>query len=349
MRFKGQFSGHETFPLCAIFGCAKLTMPLGTGAARTIFSAPESIITFGVGKNMALAIRHWALACGIIEEQGGLGLPTLGRSLFGGERPWDPIQERPATAWLVQWQIAGDPKMTTTWFWAFNHLSVQTFDHEALSSSILQYADQGNGRASLKRRSRATSSASFEATSRGLKRPLGRRFGAGFGRAWAYPTVGGPSLRVSAWPEAESSRRRFRLCAECLLGATFADAVTLSVERSPTSRALPAASSSSTKFSMVQRLTAMEEVTRGRIVWSDTAGVRQVLRPKPCNHPACSSGDRLFAGQNLRRAATPSPRSPSPAAFSDRSGWTAIWRRSTRCRDLSVSDPQPTASRHGAL
>jgi hypothetical protein len=48
--------------------------------------------------------------------------------------------ERPATAWLVQWQVAGDPKMTTTWYWAFNHLAAQTFDRDALSTSILRYA-----------------------------------------------------------------------------------------------------------------------------------------------------------------------------------------------------------------
>ena len=28
----------------------------------------------------------------------------------------------------------------TTWYWAFNHFAAQTFDHEALSTSILQYA-----------------------------------------------------------------------------------------------------------------------------------------------------------------------------------------------------------------
>ena len=90
---------------------------------------------------MALAICHWALACGIIEENGSrVGATELGQSLFGGERPWDPYMERPATAWLVQWQVAGDPKMTTTWYWAFNHLAAQTFDHDALSTSILQYA-----------------------------------------------------------------------------------------------------------------------------------------------------------------------------------------------------------------
>jgi hypothetical protein len=88
--FRGQFSGHETFPLRHLWLC-KAYDAVKHGADRTVFTGPESIVTFGVGKNMALAIRHWALACGIIEENGTKAHPTeLGQNLFGGERPWDP-------------------------------------------------------------------------------------------------------------------------------------------------------------------------------------------------------------------------------------------------------------------
>jgi len=46
-----------------------------------------------------------------------------------------------ASGHSVAYSMAGrrDPRMTTTWYWAFNHLTAQTFDHETLSSSILQY------------------------------------------------------------------------------------------------------------------------------------------------------------------------------------------------------------------
>ena len=92
--FKGQFSGHETFPLRHLW-LRKAFDAVESGAPRTIFSSPESIVTFGVGKNMALAIRHWALACGVIEERDmRVGATELGRNLFGGERPWDPFMEK---------------------------------------------------------------------------------------------------------------------------------------------------------------------------------------------------------------------------------------------------------------
>src|ERR1700677_5009862 len=108
--FKGQFSVHETFPLRHLW-LRKAFDAVEPGVPRTIFSSPESIVTFGVGKNMALAIRHWALACGIIAEEGAAVRPSdLGTSLFGGEKPWDPFMERPATTWLVQWLVAGNPE-----------------------------------------------------------------------------------------------------------------------------------------------------------------------------------------------------------------------------------------------
>jgi len=56
-RFKGQFSGHETFPLRHLW-LRKAYDAVERGAPRTVFRAPESIVTFGVGKNMALAIRY---------------------------------------------------------------------------------------------------------------------------------------------------------------------------------------------------------------------------------------------------------------------------------------------------
>ena len=67
-KFKGQFSGHETFTLRHLW-LRKAFDAVENGAPRNIFSNPDAIIRFGVGKNMALAIRHWALACGIIEEE----------------------------------------------------------------------------------------------------------------------------------------------------------------------------------------------------------------------------------------------------------------------------------------
>lgn len=284
--FKGQFSGHETFPLRHLW-LRKAFDAVESGVPRTVFSNPESIVTFGVGKNMALAIRHWAIACGVIEEQEALVEATeLGQSLFGGERPWDPFMEKQATAWLVQWQVAGDPKMTTTWYWAFNHLVAQTFDHEALSTSILQYARARQWSRIAEKtvirdvecfiRSyvpRADSAAGEDAlepvlAELGLIRPIG-------GRLYEFRRGPKPSLPDGV----------FAYALNAFWQRHAPTAATLSVEAITYEAGSPGRVFKLDENSIVERLTAMEEVTHGRIVWSDTAGVRQVLRVKSVGNP----------------------------------------------------------------
>ena len=293
--FKGQFSGHETFPLRHLW-LRKAFDAVASGAPRTIFSSPDSIVTFGVGKNMALAIRHWALACGIIEEKASRVEATeLGQNLFGGERPWDPYMERPATAWLVQWQVAGDPRMTTTWYWAFNHLAAQTFNHDDLSTSILQYARTRQWsriaektvtrdvecfiRSYVPRVDKTAGEDALEPVlaELGLIRPVA-------GRLYEFRRGPKPSL-----PDAV-----FAYALNAFWRRHAPNAATLSVESIVYEPGSPGRVFKLDENSVVERLTAMEDVTRGRVVWSDTAGVRQVLRVKPISNPlgllACAYG-----------------------------------------------------------
>lgn len=284
--FKGQFSGHETFPLRHLW-LRKAFDAVESGAPRTIFSSPDSIVTFGVGKNMALAIRHWALACGIIEEKGPrVGATELGQSLFGGERPWDPYMERQATAWLVQWQVAGDPKMTTTWYWAFNHLAAQTFDHDALSTSILQYA-----------RARQWSRIAEKTVTRDVEcfiRSYVPRVDKTAGEDALEPVlaelglirpVAGRLYEFRRGPKPSLPDGVFAYALNAFWSRYAPNAATLSVEAIAYEPGSPGRVFKLDENSVVERLTAMEDVTRGRIVWSDTAGVRQVLQVKPISSP----------------------------------------------------------------
>jgi hypothetical protein len=54
--------------------------------------------------------------------------------------------------------------------------------------------------------------------------------------------------------------------------------------------------------SVIERLAGLEEITRGNLVWSDTAGVRQVLKVKPITKPL-SLLDAAYRGERLRRRA----------------------------------------------
>lgn len=302
--FKGQFSGHETFPLRHLW-LRKAFDAVESGAPRTIFSNPDSIVTFGVGKNMALAIRYWALACGIIEENGSrVGATELGKGLFGGERPWDPYMESPATTWLVQWQVAGDPKTTTTWYWAFNHLTAQTFDHDALSTSILQYA-----------RARQWSRIAEKTVTRDVEcfiRSYVPRVDKTAGEDALEPVlaelslirpVAGRLYEFRRGPKPSLPDGVFAFALNAFWSRHAPNAATLSVEAITYEPGSPGRVFKLDENSVVERLTAMEDVTRGRIVWSDTAGVRQVLRVKPISNPLGLLAGAYRVANDKRRAA----------------------------------------------
>jgi len=117
---------------------------VASGAPRSV-SADQSHRHVWRGKNMALAIDIGLLAAASLRRKGRC--PTTNwPNIFSARTPLGSIHGASGTAWLIQWQVAGDPRMTTTWYWAFNHLTAQTFDHETLSSSILQYCRRGSGR-----------------------------------------------------------------------------------------------------------------------------------------------------------------------------------------------------------
>jgi hypothetical protein len=302
--FKGQFSGHETFPLRHLW-LRKAFDAVDGGKPRSVFTDPEAIVTFGVGKNMALSIRYWALACKIVEEDGVRARPTnLGIALFGSEHPWDPYMERSATAWLIHWVLAGTPDMTTTWYWAFNHLPAQTFDHDALVKSILEYcrirtwpriADKTVERdvecfvrSYVPRGDKNVGEDALEPVlaELGLIRQLAARL---------YEFRRGPKPSLPDGVFAYALNEFWNRYAP--------SASTLSVEAIAYEPGSPGRVFKLDENSVIERLAAMEQITRERIVWSDTAGVKQVLRVKPITNPLSLLASAYRAESDKRRAA----------------------------------------------
>ena len=147
---KPQFSGHETFPLRQLwlkkaYSKVQESSDLNSKNTRGLFSNDDAIVKFGVGKNMVSAIRHWALACDIIDESDEFGYVTtpLGNLLFG-EKGLDPYQEHPTTAWLIHWKLAGEGRRSTTWRWLFNYVLEQTLDTENLFENLKSFAKDNN-------------------------------------------------------------------------------------------------------------------------------------------------------------------------------------------------------------
>lgn len=152
--FKPQFAGHETFPLRygwlkKAYDAVTLAIAKGQRETKTIFTEEAAVASFGVGKNMVVAMRHWALAAGMIDlaKEGddapeGHFIPTrLGKLILGSEFG-DPYLEHPASLWLVHWHFCATPERTTTWYLAFNEMNDPVFDREMLRQRVLRRCDE---------------------------------------------------------------------------------------------------------------------------------------------------------------------------------------------------------------
>jgi hypothetical protein len=145
------FSGHETFA----FRHAWLKKGVdGICERPDVFLRDEAMVELGVGKNMVRSIRHWCLATRVAEEgevlpgggrARGLALTDLGRALFV-EPGWDPFLEDDASLWLIHWNLATNPDRATTWYWGFNRLHEQQFSREAFLSELQRMAEGAGGR-----------------------------------------------------------------------------------------------------------------------------------------------------------------------------------------------------------
>lgn len=288
-----QFSGHETFPLRQLWLRKAFVAVSNAGDGKipvnpkAVFAPEIGIRTFGVGKNMVAAIRHWALACDVLREvKGGLLPGVVGQALLT-TRGLDPYFEKPATPWLMHWLLAGRAERSTTWWWVFNRVTAQVFDTDSVADALFAaVADLKRGSRDS-RVSRVTLKRDVEVCMRCY---LPRRDGREVDDA-AEPLLADLGL-VS---ELHSGSFQFRRGAQASLPdgifayslleyweskntATASQQATLSFESIAHEYGAPGRVFKLDERSVGERLTNLEELTDGQLAWSDTAGVRQISR-----------------------------------------------------------------------
>lgn len=250
---------------------------------KTVFAPEVGIREFGVGKNMVAAIRHWALACDVLDQttDGLLKPGTIGVALLG-YHGLDPYFEKPASAWLMHWLLAGRAKRSTTWWWVFNRVTAQVFDAEAVAEALHTATEQRGERVS-----RVTLKRDVEVC---LRCYLPRRDGREADDA-AEPLLADLGLLS----EQHTGSFQFRRGAQASLPdgifayallefweerdkATGSHQATLSFETIAHEYGSPGRVFKLDERSVGERLTSLEEITQGQLAWSDTAGIRQISR-----------------------------------------------------------------------
>lgn len=272
-----QFAGHETFPLRLLWLKKAFDAVAYHGADRRTFQEQSAIAQFGVGKNMALAMRHWALATGILAEDGGSLVPTpLAWLLLDNRAGFDPFLEDPSTLWLVHAALAGAPEQSTTFFFAFNTLTQAVFDREGLVEAIHDLVKA--------RGTRATA----ETVKRDVEvflRSYAPRSG-DVSEDAAEPLLAElPLIRESRLsgqfefvrgPKPNLQDGVFALVLKRFWERWHPDAPTLSAEQASYGAGSPGRVFKLDEDSVMARLSKIGEITGGAIIWTDTAGLRQV-------------------------------------------------------------------------
>lgn len=287
--FKGQFSGHETFPLRHLWlrkAYDAVRKATHDPAPRALFGDDDAIIRFGVGKNMVSSIRHWALACEIlIEEGGGYRTTALGDFLFG-EVGADPFMESPATTWLIQWLVAGRPERTTTWYWAFNHFTGQTFGADGLANPIREFCKE--------RKRERTSAATIKRDVQCFIRSYVPRENGKFTDDIMEPVlaelslirpIGSKDFEFRRGPKPSLPDGVFNYALHEFWNRYAPDQGTLAVEAVGFEPGSPGRVFKLDEHALVERLARIEESSRGAFLWSDTAGVRNISLRTPKIEP----------------------------------------------------------------
>jgi hypothetical protein len=273
---RGQFAGHETFPLRLLW-LKKAYDAVEGGAATGTFQEQDAIARFGVGRNMAASMRYWALASRLFEESDRLIRPTDMGRLVLADGGFDPYLERAATVWLCHWHVASTPAMTTTAYYAFNALAAIEFDPSTLIEELLALVIARGWRAT-----RGTLKRDVEVFLRSYVRR-----GDALNEDAAEPLLAELGLvreaRLGGWYEFVRGPK------PTLPDGVFAYALSEFWERQGGSTALSAeqvcyASGSPGRVfkldedSVITRLMRLDDLTNDAWQWTDTAGLRQIQR-----------------------------------------------------------------------
>lgn len=249
---------------------------------RSVFTDESAIARFGVGKNMVASIRHWALACDVMRETQGNGpyvVSPAAKAIFSANG-FDPYSEHPTTAWLAHWWLAGRGNRATTWFWLFNHVLMPSFTKDDLQGPLTEFAAKLDPKRKL---SPLTISRDLET----CIRSYAPRSASGSPEDFAEPMLGEIGLlseegkgrfAFHRGPKSTLSDGMFAYALLDYWDLTAPEASSLAFESIAYGEGSPGRVLKLDEDSVAERLFGLEELTGGSLAWTDTAGIRQVLR-----------------------------------------------------------------------
>ncbi|QCF27478.1 DUF4007 family protein [Hydrocarboniclastica marina] len=282
-----QFSGHETFPMR--YGWLKKAFDAVAESQQSpqehsVFHDASAIARFGVGKNMVAAMRHWATQCGVIKN-GGKGnqaaTTSLGEKIFSDDG-LDPYMENPSTLWLLHWNLASNHKLTT-WYWVFSHFPNTSFDRENIVLALEKVGNERNwsrmSLATIKRdvecfvRTYAAKPASKKQTHEDtMESPLTElSLIKAIGKKDGFRLIRGPKATLGDGVFTYAVLQFWQ---------NYSGANTISLEALAHQPGSPGKVFQLNEEELTDRLSRIESSSDGSLRWSETAGLKQLVKSK---------------------------------------------------------------------
>lgn len=272
------FSGHETFPLR--YGWLQKAYEAVSGAqspkdAVHVFRDPDSIARFGVGRNMVGAIRYWATGAGVLEETSeGLEITWLGNMLFG-ENAVDPYLEEDGSLWLLHWHLASRMRLTSA-FWLFNEFRGGSFVRQDIVGALLKLAQE----CAWSRVASTTVDRDLQCL---LRTYIGGRGSSETGESilaelGLIRPIDKQRSRLSRGRKQGLPDSVFVFCLDEFWSVFSGSQNTMSFENLAYAPGSPGRVFLLDEDDVVERLERLEQVSGGDFVWSETAGLRQIIR-----------------------------------------------------------------------
>jgi hypothetical protein len=257
-----------------------------------VFTKDSAIVTLGVGKNMVRSIRHWGLATGVLGEEPKsrgmrLAVTEFGNTIMGASG-FDPYLEDPSTLWLLHWNILKQEHRATTWHYVFNSFPSAEFTRGNLTQFVLdeaRRADAGGLRENSIRRDVEVFLRSYVGSSDVRGSGLGEdAFDCPLSELGLIEARQGSDLyQLQRNPKPTLADHAF-LYALCDFWKGISQAQqTLAFSEIAYRKGSPGTVFRLDENSIADRLEQLDALTKGKLVYTETAGLRQVYKHADMN------------------------------------------------------------------
>ncbi|MEE2025362.1 DUF4007 family protein [Alkalimonas sp. MEB004] len=243
------------------------------------FNSAEFIAELGVGKNMLASMKHWAQACQIIEEHdaSSFALTELAKKIFL-HTGHDPYSEQATSTWLLHWNMARKSDRATTCYWLFNRINSGVFSKSELLQQLSSLCAEANKVVSRSSLTRDIDTIVRSYTPKSELTAIEDNADPVFGELGLINHLTTDHYSFNRGPKSSLNLPLFLYIVLDYWRASYTSDSTLSLDAIAYGEASPGRILKLDEDSIIAYLIEADDLTSGRIRWSDLAGIKQLSK-----------------------------------------------------------------------